>query len=416
MGKTIIALGVALASLVPVGVFADGMPPEAQKGAPKAASGAPADASRVSMSDLKADAPDSYTVQKGDTLWGIAGKFLKNPWQWPEIWNMNKDRIKDPHWIYPGDVIRLDRSGASPSLSLASGGTAADAEANVVKLDPRIRVEPLRTAIPSIPGSAIGPFLTQPLIVEAGGLDNAPAIVANDEGRVIVGAGDTTYADRIVATDTVNWQVFRAGQALRDPESGEILGIEAKYIGDARVKRFGSPTTLEITKAREEINRGDRLLPAREVTLPSYVPHSPDKPIKGSIMSVDGGVSELGQFQIVTINRGSRDGVEVGHVLASFRRGAPLSSRRGAATFDWKSPGSWFSGETKPNPMVPDAPRPPGAAEVRTSAPAIGEGALVLPDERNGLIFVFRVFEKMSYAMVMRANRPIYVGDMVQTP
>jgi hypothetical protein len=275
----------------------------------------------------------------------------------------------------------------------------------------------LLTAIPSIPGSAIGPFLTQPLVVEVGGLDNAPAIVANDEGRVIVGAGDTTYADRMAATDTVNWQVFRPGQPLRDPESGDILGIEAKYVGDARVKRFGNPTTLEITKAREEINRGDRLLPAREVTLPSYVPHAPDKLIKGSIMSVDGGVSELGQFQIVTINRGSRDGVEVGHVLASFRRGAPLSSRRGAATFDWKSPGSWFSGDVKPNPFVPDAPRPQGVAG-SASAPVASapEGALVLPDERNGLIFVFRVFEKMSYAMVMRANRPIYVGDMVQTP
>src|SRR5436190_1923191 len=166
MGKTIIALGVALATLVPIGALADGMPPEAQKGAPKAASGAPTGSAAVTMSDLKSDAPDSYTVQKGDTLWGIAGKFLKNPWQWPEIWNMNKDRIKDPHWIYPGDVVRLDRSGASPSLSLASGGTAEEAAANVVKLDPRIRVEPLRTAIPSIPGSAIGPFLTQPLVVD----------------------------------------------------------------------------------------------------------------------------------------------------------------------------------------------------------------------------------------------------------
>ena len=421
MGKTIIALGVALACLVPAGVSADGMPPEAQKGTPKAAAGAPARPSRVSMSDLKTDAPDSYTVQKGDTLWGISGKFLKNPWQWPEIWNMNKDRIKDPHWIYPGDVIRLDRSGEHPSLSITSsggsGGTAADAERNVVKLDPRIRVEPLTLAIPSIPGTAIGPFLTQPLIVEAGGLDNSPRIVANDEGRVIVGAGDTTYADRIAATDVISWQVFRQGSALRDPESGEILGFEARYVGDARVKRFGNPTTLEITKAREEINTGDRLMPAREITLPSYVPHAPDKPIAGVIMSVDGGVSVLGQYQIVTINRGSRDGIEVGHVLASFRRGTPLSTRgrTAAATPKWNLPSTWFSGETKPNPFVPEPPRPPPPPGVRP-APVPVDGPLILPDERNGLIFVFRVFEKLSYAMVMRATRPIYVGDMVQTP
>ncbi len=424
MGKTIIALGVALASLVPVGVLADGMPPEAQKGAPKGSAAAPSTgSSRVSMTDLRSDAPDSYTVQKGDTLWGIAGKFLKNPWQWPEIWNMNKDRIKDPHWIYPGEVIRLDKSGLHPSLSIssgASGGSAADAERNVVKLDPRVRVEPLRTAIPSIPGTAIGPFLTQPLVVEPGGLDNVPIIVANDEGRVIVGAGDITYADRIAATDVVSWQVFRPGSALRDPESGEILGFEAKYVGDARVKRFGNPTTLEITKAREEINKGDRLMPAREVSLPSYVPHAPDKPITGSIMSVDGGVSELGQYQIVTINRGSRDGIEVGHVLASYRRGGPIAGRssRGptAPAFTWSWPSTWFKGETKPNPMVPDAPRPAAAPGVAgTSAPAAA-GSMMLPDERNGLIFVFRVFEKMSYAMVMRANRPIYLGDRVQTP
>ena len=407
MGKTIIALGVALASLVPVGLLADGMPPEAQKGAPKASSSAPTQASGVAVSDLKSDAPDSYTVQKGDTLWGIAGKFLKNPWQWPDIWNMNKDRIKDPHRIYPGDVIRLDKSGTSASLSISSGsgGTAEDAAANLVKVDPRIRVEPLRTAIPSIPGGVIGPFLTQPLIVEAGALDNAPSIVANDETRVIVGAGDTTYADRIVTTDVVNWQVFRQGQALHDPETGELLGFEAKYIGDARVKRFGPLTTLEISKARQEINRGDRLMPAREVSLPSYVPHAPDKPISGVIMSVDGGVSELGQYQIITINRGSRDGVEVGHVLASFRTGAPISARRSEDTFQWRNPAEWFRWNTAQKANADPAPdgSPPS-------------GVPILPDERNGLIFVFRVFEKLSYAMVMKANRPIYIGDKVQTP
>jgi hypothetical protein len=367
------------------------MPPGAENSAPKDKP------SRVTLSDLKSDAPDSYTVVKGDTLWGIAGRFLKEPYRWPEIWNMNKDRIKDPHWIYPGDVIRLDKSGEYPSLSLASGGGAAEAEANVVKLDPRIRVEALRSAIPSIPGSAIGPFLTQPLVVDAGGLDSAPAIVANDEQRVVVGAGDITYADRITGTEILNWQVFRPGAALHDPESGELLGYEAKYVGDVRVRRFGPTSTLEVLKAREEIARGDRLMPAREVTIPSYVPHAPDKPITGSIMSVDGGVSELGQYQIITINRGSRDGVEVGHVLATYRRGTPLESHR---------PGETWSATNMFNPWFTKASSP--------GAPPPGE--VVLPDERNGLIFVFRVFEKLSYAMVMRASRPIYVGDLVQTP
>ena len=428
MRKTIITLVVAVASLVPVATWADGMPPSAEKtpatGAPGAA---PPGGNRVTMSDLAADAPNEYTVVKGDTLWGIAGRFLKDPWKWPQIWQMNRDQIKDPHWIYPGNVIRLDKSGEYPRLSLGgegtgpSGGTEADATSNVVHVEPRVRVESLQTAIPSIPGSAIGPFLSQPLVIEAGGLDDAPTILATEESRVIVGPGDLAYADRIGGNDGVNWQVFRAGNALRDPDTGELLGIEAKYLGDARVRRFGSPTTLEVTKARQEINRGDRLTPARETSFPSYVPRAPDKPITGSIMSVDGGVSELGQFQIITINRGARDGVEVGHVLASYHRGAVVSTQGRSLELDsptW----TWFSGwrnwrwwGTEDKPVVTDAPK-----SSETSAKATGErleGRTVkLPDERNGLVFVFRVFEKMSYAMVMKATKPIYVGDVVQTP
>src|SRR5438105_7141268 len=157
MRKTIITLVVALASLVPAGVMADGMPPSSAK---SGASGGSTTPQRVTQADLQADAPDEYTVVKGDTLWGIAGRFLKDPWKWPQIWQMNQDRVKDPHWIYPGDVIRLDRSGQYPQLSMG-GGTSAEAAANVVKLEPRIRVEPLSSAIPSIPGTAIGPFLSQ---------------------------------------------------------------------------------------------------------------------------------------------------------------------------------------------------------------------------------------------------------------
>src|SRR4051812_48328619 len=215
MRKTIISLVVGVALFVPTAILADGMPgaKEAPKGSgspSNAPAGTPADTAggKVTQADLQADAPDKYTVVKGDTLWGISGKFLKDPWKWPQVWNLNRDQIKDPHWIYPGDVIKLDRNG--PSLSVnsrdgvgadgnvgPSGGTSAEAVANVVKLDPRIRTEPLEEAIPSIPGNAIGPFLTRPLIAEAGALQVAPQILAVEENRVLIGAGDAAYVDRI---------------------------------------------------------------------------------------------------------------------------------------------------------------------------------------------------------------------------
>jgi hypothetical protein len=410
-------------------------PPE--KAPVAGAPGTAAGGSKVTMSDLQPDAPNEYTVVKGDTLWGIAGRFLKDPWKWPQIWEMNRDQIKDPHWIYPGNVIHLDKSGDSPRLSMGgsggaggmggpSGGTEAEAQANVVMVEPRIRVEPLQTAIPTIPGSVIGPFLSQPLVVVAGGLDNAPTILATEEGRVVVGMGDTAYADRIGTAAAVNWQVFREGSTLRDPETGEVLGIEAKYVGDARVRRFGNPTTLEITKARQEINRGDRLTPAREAAYPSYVPHAPEKLVRARIMSVEDGVSELGQFQIVTINRGDRAGLEIGHVLASDHRGALVTSSgqvRSADPYESAS-SAWLGrlafwnrmGETKPVPVVPDPPRQAETGDTSKAGARLEGDVFRLPDERNGLVIVFRVFEKMSYGLVMKATKPIYVGDVLQTP
>ena len=429
MRKTIITLVVALASLVPGGGLANGMPPAAGK--PAAKGDAPA-GTKVTQADLAADAPSEYTVVKGDTLWGISGRFLKDPWKWPHIWQMNQEQIKNPHLIYPGDIVRLDREALTLSLAGGgaggaggvSGGTSAQAIANTVKLEPRVRVEPLQSAIPSIPSSVIGPFLSQPLIVEAGGLDSSPVILATEESRVIIGVGDTAYADRIGSADGTNWQVFRPGVPLRDPETNEILGYEAKYVGEARVRRYGNPTTLEITKARQEVNRGDRLTPAREAAFPTYMPRAPDKAIKASIMSVDGGVSEFGQYQVVTINRGARDGVEVGHVLASYRRGATLG--RSGREIDFAMP-RFFGGlggmgdmDIKPVYVVPPPPAPPApppSADGKVvGVAATTETALKLPDERNGLVFVFRVFDKMSYALVMRSTRPMYLGDVVMTP
>jgi hypothetical protein len=417
MRKTIISLVAALAGLVPVCLLADGMPPEAGKAVPGAA------AERVTQGDLQPNAPDEYTVVKGDTLWGISGRFLKDPWKWPQIWQMNREQIKDPHWIYPGDVIHLDRSGAYPYLSInGGGGGAAAAESNVVKLQPRVRIESIQTAIPTIPASALGPFLTQPLVIEAGGLDAAPTIIATQEGRVAASAGETAYADRIAAGPDVNWQVYRPGVALHDPDSGEILGYEAKYVADARVRRFGNPTTLQIVKSVEEVVRGDKLAPARETTFPSYVPHAPDRPIVGAIMSVEGGVAEIGQYQVVTINRGSRDGIEVGHVLASYHRGAIVGadghdSGGFVPQTDWfKGRMGWFKGaDVTPVYIVPPPPAP--AMDDKKGGAVLADSRVVkLPDERNGLIFVFRVFDRMSYAMVMRATQPIYLGDVVRTP
>jgi hypothetical protein len=422
MRKTIITLVVALASLVPAGAVANGMPPEAGKAASRTGTGPTGDpAQKVTQADLAPDAPSEYTVAKGDTLWSIAGRFLKDPWKWPHIWQMNQDQIKNPHLIYPGDVVKLDREALRLSLAggggaAGMGGSGAEAAANVVKLEPRVRIEPLQQAIPSIPGSVIGPFLSQPLVVEVNGLDTAPTILATEESRVVIGAGDTAYADRIGTDDGVSWQVFRPGIELRDPDTGEVLGYEAKYVGDARVARFGNPTTVRITKARQEINRGDRLAPARDSTYPNYVPRAPDKPIIGSIMSVDGGVSEFGQYQIITINRGARDGVEVGHVLASYRRGATVGGvGRG---MDFTAP-RWMQGwNVRPNPVVPEppAPPPPPSQPGKVVGVASTSSEVRLPDERNGLVFIFRVFDKLSYGLVMRSTRPIYIGDVIRTP
>jgi hypothetical protein len=363
------------------------------------------------------NAPNSYTVVKGDTLWGISGKFLKEPWRWPEIWNMNRSQIKDPHWIYPGDVITLtyDANG-NPRLSIGANSTGG-----IVKLSPQIRAEKIGQAIPSIPAKVIGPFLTVPLVIDEGALQDAPRIVGTEDGRVIVGAGNRAYAAGIREEQGLKWQVFRPGKALKDPATQEVLGYEAVYLGDARVSRFGRTaqvegapipegTSIEIIKSTQEIGRGDRLTPTVEAALPSFVPRSPDKQVKGSIVSIVGGVVESAQYSIVVVGLGKRDGIEVGHVLATSQLGEIVTTDDGVSGYresvvtsffkqvgeDLKNIDKEFRDEKKPENPMP--------AQVK------------LPDERNGLVFVFRTFEKVSYALVMSSKRPLKVGDVVQTP
>ena len=315
--------------------------------------------------------PDRYIVVKGDTLWDIAGKFLREPWRWPEIWKMNRQQIKNPHWIYPGDMIVLDMSSGTPQLRMVKG-------LETIKLSPRIRVESVENgAISSIPLAAIGPFLSKPLVIAEGELDKAPYIIGTEEGRVILGAGNSAYAQSVMEGDALNWHIYRPGRVLVDPDSNETLGYEAIYLGDARITRFGAPATLDITKSTQEINIGDRLVEMKEEATHAYVPHAPEQAIFGRIVSAYGGVAEVGQGSIVTLNKGSRDGLEIGHVLALYRHGRNIA--RG--THDVTSP-----------------------------------ERVKLPDERYGLVFVFRVFEKLSYALVMQSERPVQVLDDVRTP
>ena len=396
MKKLIIAFVFSLTSLVP------GISPAQGTGVGTA-----------TTKDLQVDAPTEYTVVKGDTLWGISGKFLKEPWKWPEVWQMNREQIKNPHLIYPGDIVRLNAAmlaGGIAQLELVQG--------NVVKLSPKTRVEPLISAVPTISGSMIGPFLSQPLVADAGAFDLAPRIIATgDEERMIVGSGNQVYVDEIRPAEGVNWQVYRKGEAIIDPDTGEDLGTSSLYLGDAKVRRFGSPATVEITNARAEINKGDVLAPAREVSFPSYVPRAPGKPINGRILAGRDAVVEISQYQIVAINKGSRDGIEVGFVLASVRPGQyPNRSAdfRGVGTLGLGGLfGLDLNDDIKRNPVVPEVASTDGT---RGSAIFKDDRDVKLPDERNGLLFVFRVFEKVSFALVVSSSRPMYVGDLVQSP
>lgn len=347
---------------------------------------------------IKPDAPDRYTVVRGDTLWGISERFTDSPWRWPELWDFNRDQIKNPHLIYPGDVIVLDR--ALGRLSIARGEVSAPpgaperaaeaapaprpeaesgaAPAGTFRLSPRVRAEPAdREAIPSIPRELIEPFLSRPLVIEPDGLDKGPTIVATEEDRVMLSAGSVGYARGIGESSESNWYVYRRGNALIDPETNRALGYEAVYLGEARVTRPGDPATIQVTSVKQEILRGDKLIPAPPAEPINYAPRAPNTQVAGRVMSIYGGlgkVGEAGPGSIITVNRGKSDGIEVGHVLALYRYGA----------------------------TVKDISRPGTVIKV--------------PNERYGLVFVFRVFDRISYALVMRVSKPVRSLDAVQNP
>ena len=334
----------------------------------------------VPLADLAPNAPDSHTVQPGDTLWGISSLFLKSAWRWPELWGMNLAHIRNPHLIYPGQVLVLEKKDGRATLRLA--GTGDGEPSNTVRLSPRVRSELLDNgAIAAIPLHLIGPFLNEAVVFDSNALDSAPRIVATQEGRVMVSRGETAYVrgDLGGAND---FRLFRELKPLLDPVSKQVLGYEGRYVGTAVATRAATtagavpvPASFRITSTRLEAGVGDRLSPVPQQELVAYVPRSPPVPVDGRIIGLYGDGLRAGQNQIVSINRGQRDGLERGHVLALWRTGRNV---------------------------------------VDTTSP--GKTALRLPDERHGLLFVFRVFDRVSYALILNVQEPVSAGDRFTQP
>jgi LysM domain len=342
---------------------------------------------------VRENAPDRYVVVRGDTLWDISNRFFKDPWKWPQIWGLNKDAIKDPHWIYPGNVIVLDPStktlhlGELPKSAQTPAGEVAlvpdlpppsesvdsiVSDSKIQKLSPKIRVvNGEHDAIPSIPASIIGAFLSKPLVIENDEIDGAPTLIGSIEQRALLSFGDTAFATGMPDDKGPLWQLYRPGKKFIDPDTDETLGYEAIYLGDASIQKYDAITTLKITKSVLDIQKGDNLIQSTVNLSSSYIPRAPSNKIRAKVISIYGGVDQGGQNSVITLNKGTRDGLENGHVLALYK----------------ESEASKFKGET-----------------------------YTLPALRYGLVFVFRTFDKVSYALVMQVQRTVQLLDSVETP
>jgi len=337
---------------------------------------------------LKNNHPYRHVVVKGDTLWDISGKFLQDPWLWPKVWRMNRDQIKNPHLIYPGDVVVLDTSGKYPQLKLLR---------ETVTLEPGVRVEALeKEAIQTITPSVITPFLTQPLLIENDELESAPRIIAGQDNRLVLSPSTRVYINEIQEANGKNWNIYREGEKFIDPDTDEVLGTQAIYLGDLSITKYGKPASADIIKAKEEIFAKDRLIGAQDELQTSFVPHAPENQVRGRILRVIGGASstsEAGPSNVVAINLGKEDGLEIGHVLAISRYGRIIQDPE------------YKESDKKSEAIVGND------AEVQ-----LEPGQIKLPDERVGLMMVFRTFDRVSYGLVMSSSSSVFTLDAVHTP
>lgn len=354
----------------------------------------------IPLAELAPNAPDTYTVQRGDTLWGISGIYLKRPWRWPELWGMNLQTISNPHLIYPGQTLYLDKDGSYARLRTTPPGMQSS-EPQTVRVSPRTRSDSLAsTAIPTLKPHLIEPFLVEPLVVDAEVLQRAPRIVATTEERVLMASGDRAYvrgdASAPVRTEPGEpryFRVFRDAVALKDPVTGEILGYEAQYLGKAELVRGESfedipngkggvvseyiPATVDLSATKEEIRAGDRILPAPARVFTSYTPRAPHMDVDARVVSIYGSFSAAyaAQNQVVAINMGAQDGIEPGHVLSLRTKGDRIKDT---------------TGDTK--------------------------DMIKLPSESNGTAMVFRTFDRVSYALLLEIRSGVRVGDRLVNP
>jgi hypothetical protein len=363
-------------------------------------------ATGVALGELAPNAPDNYTVKRGDTLWAISGFFLKSPWRWPELWGMNLDDIRNPHRIYPGQTLFLEKSDGRATLRARQAAAGGGIPTDTVRVSPRIRSESLSDAsVPALSPSVIEPFLAEALIVDEASFATAPRVVGIREGRVMLSLGDRGYARSTYSGSgsttqplsdakgqPLNYRIFRNATPLKDPTTQQILGFEAQYVGRAELVRGESvvqnmdkdgkmqpevvPATIDIVSTKEEVLVGDRLVPEPARELLSYVPRAPGMSISGQVVSVYGSaVANAAANQIVVVNRGARDGLERGHVMALVTDGERMVDKT-------------------------DSSRP----------------LIKLPNERNGLMMVFRTFDNLSYALILEVKMGVRIGDRFINP